>query len=141
MVDPRAGGARIGDREREAATSILTEHYAAGRIDTEEHAERLDAIWSARTRADLDIVFWDLPRLVPAPRAPEPVRRTTSWRAPLTMFLLAALVLAVALEVPWWVWLVGLVVLLKSRHWRHGRHGSTRHACQTSRRGIRATPF
>jgi uncharacterized membrane protein YecN with MAPEG domain len=69
------------------------------------------------------------------------VRRTTSWRAPLTMFLLAALVLAVALEVPWWVWLVGLVVLLKSRHWRHGRHGGTRHACQTSRRGIRATPF
>lgn len=114
--------ARIGDREREAATSFLNDHYAAGRLDTEEHAERLDAIWSARTRGDLDIVFWDLPRLpAPAPRPVVPARRTTSWRFPLGMFLVAALVLAIALEVPWWLWLVGLVVLLKSRGWRH-RH-------------------
>ena len=139
MTDPRAATSRIGDREREAATAILTEHYAAGRIDTEEHAERLDAIWSARTRADLDIVFWDLPRVVvPAPRPPQPVRRTASWRPPLAMFLVAALVLAVALQVPWWVWLVGLVVLVKSRHWRHR---GDRPACHTPRRGIRTTPF
>jgi hypothetical protein len=127
MVDPRAGGARIGDREREAATSILTEHYAAGRIDTDEHAERLDAIWSARTRADLDIVFWDLPRLVvPPPRPAVPARRTPSWRPPLTMFLIAALVLTVVLHIPWWVWLVGLVLLLKSRGWHHGGRGHGR---------------
>ena len=137
MTDPRAG-VRIGDREREAATSILTEHYAAGRLDTEEHAERLDAIWSARTRADLDIVFWDLPRLaVPAPRPPLPVRRTSSWRPPLTMFLVAALVLAVLLDVPWWAWLVAVVVLLKARGWRHGaRH----HTCHPARRGGRTGP-
>jgi hypothetical protein len=135
MADPRAGAARIGDREREAATSILTEHYAAGRIDTEEHAERLDAIWSARTRADLDIVFWDLPRLVPAPPAPPapPARRTTSWRPPLTMFLVAALVLAVVLHIPWWVWVIGLVLLLKSRGWRHRGpgHGGPGHGRPT----------
>jgi hypothetical protein len=129
MSDPRRGEARIGDREREAATSILNDHYAAGRIDTDEHAERLDAIWSARTRGDLDIVFWDLPRIVvPAPRPPAPVRRTTSWRFPLGAFLVAALVLAVALQVPWWMWLVGLVVLLKYRGWRRGnRSGHTYH--------------
>ncbi|WP_107772147.1 DUF1707 SHOCT-like domain-containing protein [Nocardioides sediminis] len=124
--------ARIGDRERESATSILNEHYAAGRIDTEEHAERLDAIWTARTLADLDLVFWDLPRTPVAPPPPPPTRRTTSWRTPLLMFLVAALVLAVALEVPWWVWLIGLVVFLKTRgrrharahHGCHGNHGS-----------------
>jgi hypothetical protein len=58
---------RIGDREREQATALLNEHYTAGRLDTAEHGERLDAIWSARTRADLDQVFWDLPRLAPVP--------------------------------------------------------------------------
>ncbi len=136
MTDPRAGTARIGDRERESATSILNEHYAAGRLDTDEHAERLDAIWSARTRADLDVVFWDLPRLVVPPRTPAPVRRTTSWRAPLTMFLIAALVLAIALQVPWWVWLIGLVVLLTSRG--RGRGRGSRHGCH--HHGPRARP-
>ena len=100
MTDPRTGAARIGDREREAATSILNDHYAAGRL---------------------------LPRAVAPPtRIVAPVRRTPSWRAPLTMFLIAALVLAIAFQVPWWLWLIGLVVLLKSRHWG-GR--SSRHAC------------
>ncbi|KRF29401.1 DUF1707 SHOCT-like domain-containing protein [Nocardioides sp. Soil805] len=136
MADPRAAGSRIGDREREAATSILNDHYAAGRIDTKEHAERLDAIWSARTRADLDVVFWDLPRAVAPPRPPAPVRRTTPWRAPLAMFLVAALLLAVALHVPWWVWLIGVVVLLKSRGWGHGHNA--RHGCHNH--GTRARP-
>lgn len=57
---------RIGDAEREGATARLNDHFAAGRLDHEEYAERLDAIWSARTRADLDQLFWDLPR-TPAP--------------------------------------------------------------------------
>jgi hypothetical protein len=140
MSEPRRGEARIGDREREAATSILNDHYAAGRLDTEEHAERLDAIWSARTRGDLDIVFWDLPRaVVPPPRPPVPTRRTTSWRFPLGAFLIAGLVLAVALQVPWWMWLVGLVVLLKYRGWRRG-HGS-HHGCQHPRSGARPRDY
>jgi hypothetical protein len=124
--------ARIGDRERESATSILNEHYAAGRLDTEEHAERLDAIWTARTLADLDLVFWDLPRTPVAAPPPPPARRTTSWRTPLLMFLVAALVLAVALEVPWWMWLIGLVVFLKTRGRRHGRP-RTHHGCSGNR--------
>ena len=136
MADQSRGEARIGDRERESATSILNDHYAAGRIDTEEHGERLDAIWSARTRGDLDIVFWDLPRAVaPAPRPPAPTRRTPSWRFPLGAFLVAALVLAIALQVPWWMWLIGLVLYLKSRGWRHGHRGHR--ACHNSGTGVR----
>lgn len=133
MTEPRRlpREARIGDRERESATSILNEHYAAGRLDTEEHAERLDAIWTARTLADLDLVFWDLPRTAVATPPPPPPRRTTSWRTPLLMFLVAALVLAVALEVPWWVWLIGLVVFLKTRDRRHGRR--MHHGCHGNR--------
>lgn len=52
---------RIGDAEREEAAAALGEHYAQGRLSVEEHAERLDRVWAARTRADLAPVFRDLP--------------------------------------------------------------------------------
>ncbi len=119
---------RIGDAERDVATARLGDHFAAGRLDHEEYDERLDAIWSARTRADLDQLFWDLPVMStprPAPR-PAPVARPSGrdWRFPMWMLVVGAVLLMVALEVPWWVWLIGLVVLLK-RPWARGRrmHG------------------
>jgi hypothetical protein len=62
---------RIGDAEREAAARELGEHYAMGRLTTEEHSERLEQIWEARTAADLAPLFRDLPRPTP-PRPPEP---------------------------------------------------------------------
>jgi hypothetical protein len=52
---------RIGDVERTAAADELAEHYAQGRLSTEEHHERLDRIWAARTPSDLAPVFSDLP--------------------------------------------------------------------------------
>jgi len=52
---------RIGDAERTAAADELGEHYAQGRLTAEEHSERLDRIWAARTSSDLAPVFADLP--------------------------------------------------------------------------------
>ena len=52
---------RIGDAERETAAHELGEHFAMGRITAEEHSERLEQIWSARTAADLAPAFADLP--------------------------------------------------------------------------------
>jgi Domain of unknown function (DUF1707) len=52
---------RIGDAERTAAADELAEHYAQGRLSTDEHHERLDRIWAARTPSDLRSVFGDLP--------------------------------------------------------------------------------
>jgi hypothetical protein len=52
---------RIGDADRTAAAEELAEHYAQGRISPEEHSDRLDRIWAAKTRADLTPVFTDLP--------------------------------------------------------------------------------
>ncbi len=63
---------RIGDAEREAAAHELGEHYAMGRISADEHSERLEQIYAARTAADLAPAFVDLPR----PRTAEPVART-----------------------------------------------------------------
>ena len=66
---------RIGDAEREQAATDLGEHYAQGRITTEEHRERLDQIWAARTRRELEPVFADLPgRTFPARPASPPSR-------------------------------------------------------------------
>ncbi len=63
---------RIGDAEREEAARELGEHYALGRITAEEHSDRLEQIWAARTSADLAPVFSDLPR--PQPERPAPTR-------------------------------------------------------------------
>jgi len=63
---------RIGDAEREQATAALGEHYAQGRLTTEEHSERLDRIWAAKTRSELAPVFTDLP----GPASPRPARPT-----------------------------------------------------------------
>jgi uncharacterized membrane protein len=94
---------RISDAEREQAAADLGEHYAQGRITTEEHRERLDQIWSARTRRELGPVFADLPgRTFPAtaPAAARPAPRRPVWRripAPLlVLFVVLAAVVVVA---------------------------------------------
>ncbi|MEV5965415.1 DUF1707 domain-containing protein [Kribbella sp. NPDC051952] len=62
MNDERPGGPiRIGDSEREDAVKRLGEHYEAGRISAEEHAERIDQALQAKTQDDLTALFADLP--------------------------------------------------------------------------------
>ena len=62
MNDERPGGPiRIGDSEREDAVKRLGEHYEAGRLSAEEHAERIDTALQAKTEADLAALFTDLP--------------------------------------------------------------------------------
>lgn len=97
---------RIGDAEREAAAAELGEHYAQGRLDVDEHAERLDAIWAARTRRDLDPIFADLrptPYAAPA-RAPHvprfgPTTTTPRRRRRIPAPLMVLLVVLVAVTV------------------------------------------
>jgi hypothetical protein len=66
-------GVRIGDAEREAATSSLREHYARGRLTHEEFQQRLDAVFAARTDLDLAKINADLPHINPyaAPWPPQ----------------------------------------------------------------------
>lgn len=91
---------RLSDAERDRAAAELADHYAEGRLSLDEHAERLDAIWSARTRGELPPVFADLP-----PREPEPsagrrslsrhgVRRLPGPLVALLVLLVAVTVLA-----------------------------------------------
>jgi hypothetical protein len=52
---------RVSDAEREAAATELREHFASGRLNSDELEERLSAAFAARTRGDLDALFTDLP--------------------------------------------------------------------------------
>jgi hypothetical protein len=138
---------RIGDAERETAARELGEHFAVGRITVDEHAERLEQIWAARTSADLAPAFRDLPR-PQAPRTPTGgqtraaigpmTRRARGWRPelPHIPFPLKALV---AIVLIWWGFhhalflLVGVIVyvvfvrrFVRRRRWR-GRSGPWGH--------------
>jgi len=69
---------RIGDTEREAAATELREHYAQGRLTLEEFNQRLDAVFKATTRRDLNRITTDLPHAT-APSAPLPVASTAGY--------------------------------------------------------------
>ena len=95
---PSSDGLRIGDAEREQAAAELADHYAQGRLDRDEHAERLDLVWAARTRAELTPVFADLPR--PGHTAPSRAGTSRSagsrQRLPVPVVVVLAVLAAIA---------------------------------------------
>src|SRR5256885_14754994 len=52
---------RVSDAERQAVADRLAEHFSSGRLDQEEFDERVSPAMSAKTRADLNGLFDDLP--------------------------------------------------------------------------------
>jgi hypothetical protein len=74
-----APGLRVSDPERDAVAHQLREHFAVGRLNVDELHDRLDRVYTARTRADLDAALTDLPsvaaEVVPAPSP----RRRHAW--------------------------------------------------------------
>jgi hypothetical protein len=133
-VASRSGELRIGDAEREAAVSVLGDHYAAGRITHEEFDQRSSLAYAARTNADLWPLFRDLPEIragsagavrrrargvtavVAAPLDP----RGRQWRGPFfPPLLLVVLALVLLAHLPWpvllivgWLWCGRMF-----RHW------------------------
>lgn len=115
---------RLSDAERDEATRLLGEHYAAGRLTADEHEERTTAAFAARTRGELPPLFadlpggspWSQPRVAPPQaRGYAPTRGDWSPRrtpVPPVLRLLGALLLLVLVlaQLPWL--LVGLVVFL-----------------------------
>ncbi|MFF0623358.1 DUF1707 domain-containing protein [Streptomyces sp. NPDC004296] len=55
------GGMRASDADRDRIAEILREALAEGRLDAEEHAERIDAVYRAKTMGELEPVVRDLP--------------------------------------------------------------------------------
>ena len=77
MTDPLPQ--RIGDAERDRAADYLREHMSVGRLTQDEFDERVTAALSARTAADLEPLFNDLP--APKPGQDVAVPGSTPWPA------------------------------------------------------------
>lgn len=63
---------RASDADRDAAATVINNALAEGRLTAEEHSDRLDAIYAAKTHADLVPLLDDLPQ----PLGAMQVRRT-----------------------------------------------------------------
>jgi Domain of unknown function (DUF1707) len=95
---------RVSDADREQVAERLREHFAAGRLTSEELDERVDAALNAKTVGELRAVMADLPEPGPVgPRAgqqgPDSTYRPVyGYRRgprllPLGLFLLLAVIL------------------------------------------------
>lgn len=56
-----AGAIRASDADRDRIADILREALAEGRLDAEEHSERIDAVYRAKTVGELEPIVHDLP--------------------------------------------------------------------------------
>lgn len=63
---------RASDADRDRIADILREALAEGRLDAEEHAERVDGVYRAKTVGELEPLVRDLPGPHAAPRRPAP---------------------------------------------------------------------
>ncbi len=126
---------RVSEAERQAVTDRLAEHFSVGRLDQAEFDERAGRAMNAKTRADLNGLFDDLPE-TGAPAAPEPSAPGQFRYRRRHPLLAIALVLVIALTVGhalfWiagpllWLGLLAATVLLVTRavgrtHASHGR--------------------
>jgi Domain of unknown function (DUF1707) len=95
-VGPAGPGQRIGDPERAAVTVALDAHRASGRLSAEEYEDRQVAVAQARTWADVQVQFTDLPAPYPTgmPPLPSPGQQLAASMqpAPVQAGLLAAVV-------------------------------------------------
>ncbi|MEV1011221.1 DUF1707 domain-containing protein [Streptomyces sp. NPDC049881] len=74
--EPPPPPVRASDAERDRVAEILAQALGDGRLDAEEHAERVDAVYAAKTVAELEPLIRDLPEgqafAPPAARAAGP---------------------------------------------------------------------
>jgi hypothetical protein len=68
---------RVSDADREQVAERLREHFAAGRLTSEELDERVDAALNAKTVGDLRTVMADLPE--PAPVGQQAAQEMPDW--------------------------------------------------------------
>jgi hypothetical protein len=64
-MDPHGSSAnprlRIADADRDRAATVINNAMAEGRLTADEHSDRLDAIYQAKTHADIVPLLDDLP--------------------------------------------------------------------------------
>ncbi|WP_405777665.1 DUF1707 domain-containing protein [Streptomyces sp. NBC_00859] len=66
---PRPVDIRASDADRDRIADILRDALAEGRLDAEEHSERIESVYRAKTLAELEPLVQDLPATGTAARA------------------------------------------------------------------------
>ncbi|MEU3185200.1 DUF1707 domain-containing protein [Streptomyces sp. NPDC006923] len=61
LASAEPAGLRASDADRDRIADILREALAEGRLDAEEHAERIDSVYRAKTVGELEPLVRDLP--------------------------------------------------------------------------------
>jgi Domain of unknown function (DUF1707) len=111
---------RVSDAERQIVVDRLAQHFTDGRLDQAEFDERVERAMSAKTRADLNGLFDDLPGSDGLPETGTPAvpgfpRRR--HRHPVLLVALIVVAIMVTAHALWWmaipvVWVSVLVVAL-----------------------------
>jgi Domain of unknown function (DUF1707) len=112
---------RVSDAERQAVTDRLAEHFAEGRLDQAEFDERVGRATSAKTRADLNGLFDDLPETGAPAETDRPRRR---YRHPVLLIGLVILVAVAAGHLVFpllWIGFLVAIVLLATGTIGHSR--------------------
>lgn len=116
---------RVSDAERQEVADMLSKHYGDGRLDPQEFEERMGKAMGAKTRGDLDGLFYDLPPLAPA--AATPVRRrplrpvAVGLALGLGLLWVAGMVVVVPGHHVWWLLLLVVLLVGRSRRRRAWR--------------------
>jgi hypothetical protein len=80
MAQRRFMHVRIGDKERDEAVALLSQHFSSGRLSPAEHEQRHDAAKAAVLRAEIEVLFDDLPAPHPDLSEAEPPPLTPEQR-------------------------------------------------------------
>jgi hypothetical protein len=121
---------RVSDAERQAVADRLAEHFSSGRLDQAEFDERIGKAMSAKTRADLNGLFDDLPETgAPAATDPSTGQLRRRHRHPVLLAALIVFVAIAAAHVVWpllWIGFLVAIVLFATGTIGHGRSGQRR---------------
>ena len=124
MSEPvRTADLRVSDVERTAVQQRLHRAVGAGQLDLREYDERLQAVWAARTRGELERVTLDLPEPPPPPPPAPPAPRhrvfsdtaggttmrvlTTVWASVVALNVVVWLLVSLGNgdpAYPWFIW-------------------------------------
>ncbi|MGA4865324.1 DUF1707 SHOCT-like domain-containing protein [Streptomyces lavendulocolor] len=76
---PAEPALRASDADRDRIADILRDALAEGRLDAEEHGERIDAVYRAKTLGELEPLVRDLPAAHPHPHPAAPPQRHQAY--------------------------------------------------------------
>ena len=121
---------RVSDAERQAVADRLAEHFSSGRLDQAEFDDRVGRAMSAKTRADLNGLFDDLPETgAPAATDPSAGQLRRRRRHPVLLAALIVFVAIAAAHVVWpllWIGFLVAIVLFATGTIGHARSGQRR---------------